>query len=654
MNASGANETLAVHHQLTSQALYRIVPITIYGNGVTCNIYAFLDDGSGPTLIEKDVLRQLRIKGETKDLCLRWTDGTVRKEPDSELVNLQVSKIREGKRETLNLHICECDDDLSLQRLVKDFVSNENVIESREKLKNMELEQQKTRLLWKSNNITMPDNYLMALRKLQCFERKLQSNVTLQSWVCDHIDDMKSKGYIRQLKSNEAEEYYPPAQYDGVSLNACLEKGPDLLTSLVDVLVNFGIGKIGISGDIQEMFHRVLVKEEDQHSQRFLWRNCDDSRPPDVYLLQVMSFGATCSPSLTQLVKNSNAREYEAELPRAVKFWRSGVSWDDTIPNELVDEWNKWLLLLGGVKNVKIPRCYFATVNKDADSIELHVFVDASEVAYAAVVYLRAKSRNNIDVSLICSKAKVAPLRPISIPRLELLVAELGARLGNNIKRSIDLKVTSITYWSDSKAVLSWIKSDPRDYKQFVMFRIAEILELSEAEQWRYIPTKLNVADLATKQTSNPDFTWKNPWYKVPKFLYEAETCWPNNVGVQKYNEGSEIRKQRLLVAHVAEEEPIIDVYRFSEWERLVRCMAYVKRFMFLLSTNEMKKMKSVNQCLSVEKLKWSENFLYQTAQLQNYKKEMTALSRDANITPSKSSPLRKLSPFTECFKNER
>ncbi|XP_037929022.1 uncharacterized protein LOC119663485, partial [Teleopsis dalmanni] len=919
--ASGANETLAVHHQLTSQALYRIVPVTIYGNGVTCNIYAFLDDGSGPTLIEKDVLRQLRIKGETKDLCLRWTDGTVRKEPDSELVNLQVSKIREGKRyslcnvrsvaklelpeqslnmteltdkykhlkglpvesyqnvrprminglsnkevampmkfreggknepaatktrlgwtiygiikhepntirETLNLHICECDDDLSLQRLVKDFVSNENVIESKKKLENMELEQQRsmqskisrngeyfvTRLLWKSNNITMPDNYLMALRRLQCFERKLQSNVTLQSWVCDHIDDMKAKGYKRQLKPNEAEGCYPrkwylpmftvsnpnkpqkqrlvwdaAAQYDGVSLNACLEKGPDLLTSLVDVLVNFRIGKIGRSGDIKEMFHRVLVKEEDQHSQRFLWRNCDDSRPPDVYLLQVMSFGATCSPSLAQLVKNSNAREYETEFPRAVKcilqrhyvddmldsvdtveeainlvnevrnihkkanfhirnwvsnsnavlkaignqgqefqfcsagrridhtfeaekvlgihwqtdtdmltfdlkftkatedvlsgyrlptkrellrlmmsifdplgmltfyiidvkilfqkVWRSGVSWDDAIPNELVDEWNKWLSLLGGVKNVKIPRCYFATVNKDADSIELHVFVDASEVAYAAVVYLRAKNRNNIDVSLICSKAKVAPLRPISIPRLELLAAELGARLGNNIKRAIDLKVTSITYWSDSKAVLSWIKSDPRDYKQFVMFRIAEIQELSEAEQWRYIPTKLNVADLATKQTSNPDFTWKNPWYKGPKFLYEAETCWPNNVGVQKYNEDAEIRKQRLLVAHVAEEEPLIDVYRFSKWERLVRCMAYVKRFMSLLSTNEMKKKKSVNQCLSVEELKWSENFLYQTAQLQDYKKEMTALNRDANITLSKISPLRKLSPFID------
>ncbi|XP_037930202.1 uncharacterized protein LOC119664930 [Teleopsis dalmanni] len=308
------------------------------------------------------------------------------------------------------------------------------------------------------------------------------------------------------------------------------------------------------------------------------------------------------------------------------KVWRSGVSWDDAIPNELVDEWNKWLSLLGGVKNVKIPRCYFATVNKDTDSIELHVFVDASEVAYVAVVYLRPKSRNNIDVSLICSKAKVAPLRPISIPRLEQLAAELEARLGNNIKRSIDLKVTSITYWSDSKAVLSWIKSDPRDYKQFVMFRIAEIQELFEAEQRRYIPTKLNVADLATKQTSNPDFTWKNPWYKGPKFLYEAKTCWPNNVGVQKYNEDSEIRKQRLLVAHVAEEEPLIDVYQFSKWERS----------------------KSVNQFLSVEELKWSENFLYQTAQLQDYKKEMTALNRDANITLSKISALRKLSPFID------
>lgn len=116
-----------------------------------------------------------------------------------------------------------------------------------------------------------------------------------------------AKGYIRKLNELEAKGDFPrkwylpifvvknpnkpdkirivwdaAAEYQGVSLNSCLNKGPDLLTPLTNVLFNFRIGKIGINADISEMFHRVAVDENDVQPQRFLLRDCDNKRKPDV------------------------------------------------------------------------------------------------------------------------------------------------------------------------------------------------------------------------------------------------------------------------------------------------------------------------------------------------------------------------------------
>ncbi|GBP86346.1 hypothetical protein EVAR_55273_1 [Eumeta japonica] len=97
---------------------------------------------------------------------------------------------------------------------------------------------------------------------------------------------------------------------------------------------------------------------------------------------------------------------------------------------------------------------------------ELHVFVDASEKSYAAAVYWRIKlSEHESAVSLIAGKARVAPLKVISIPRLELQAALLGARLASSILTEIELNVTRKIFWTDSRTVLSWIRSDPRSFK---------------------------------------------------------------------------------------------------------------------------------------------------------------------------------------------
>ncbi|GBP53425.1 hypothetical protein EVAR_17500_1 [Eumeta japonica] len=121
-----------------------------------------------------------------------------------------------------------------------------------------------------------------------------------------------------------------------------------------------------------------------------------------------------------------------------------------------------------------IPRC----ISPGHTEGELHVFVDASEKSYAAAVYWRIKlSEHESAVSLIAGKARVAPLKVISIPRLELQAALLGARLASSILTEIELNVTRKIFWTDSRTVLSWIRSDPRSFKPFVAHRLAELEE---------------------------------------------------------------------------------------------------------------------------------------------------------------------------------
>ncbi|XP_045447869.1 uncharacterized protein LOC123656208 [Melitaea cinxia] len=120
-------------------------------------------------------------------------------------------------------------------------------------------------------------------------------------------------------------------------------------------------------------------------------------------------------------------------------------------------------------------------------SIEMHVFSDASQVAYGSGVYMRSVAANgDITVKLLCSKSKVSPVKPTTIVRLELCAALLAARLSKAVLDSLRYKPDRVLYWSDSSIILAWLKNNITQLKSFVANRVTEILEITYPSTWRY------------------------------------------------------------------------------------------------------------------------------------------------------------------------
>ena len=133
------------------------------------------------------------------------------------------------------------------------------------------------------------------------------------------------------------------------------------------------------------------------------------------------------------------------------------IDWDDELKGELLVKWKRLVQNLADLKDIKVPRCYFKRKEFPPVKHELHGFSDASNKAYAAVVYLRTEHANgDIEVNLVASKSRVAPMKRQSIPRLELLGATILTRLVKSVKEAMNFLATppEVYLWSDFYTVL--------------------------------------------------------------------------------------------------------------------------------------------------------------------------------------------------------
>ena len=166
----------------------------------------------------------------------------------------------------------------------------------------------------------------------------------------------------------------------------------------------------------------------------------------------------------------------------------AGLEWDELCPRELVHKSQECFCELKDLPTIKIFRCLRFGPEQDVLSETLHTFVDASQDAYGAVVYLKVSYESgSVSSRLVAPKTRVAPLAATSIPRLELMAAILGLRLTESVSRVYSGGLAQAVFWSDSMNVLWWIRGRSRIFKPFVANRVGEIQSLTNPKQWRLI-----------------------------------------------------------------------------------------------------------------------------------------------------------------------
>jgi hypothetical protein len=216
------------------------------------------------------------------------------------------------------------------------------------------------------------------------------------------------------------------------------------------------------------------------------------------------------------------------------RSWRNKIDWDDEIGDEENELWIKWLKDLEQVTKLQIPRLRFKNTNlKDVESLELHTFCDAGKEAFATSSYFVATINSYRYISFVMAKAKVAPIKMKSktevteMPRLELMSCLIAARMKNtvvNLHGELEFKSF---LWSDSEIALRWVKNPNQKLPKYAISPIEEILELTSPDEWRYVDSKNNVADIATKFRPFDFGDFNSEWFQGPKFLKLPQEYWP-------------------------------------------------------------------------------------------------------------------------------
>ncbi|XP_070577615.1 uncharacterized protein [Ptychodera flava] len=212
------------------------------------------------------------------------------------------------------------------------------------------------------------------------------------------------------------------------------------------------------------------------------------------------------------------------------ELWKRDTQWDEPLPQSLSDSWcTLHAEFSAAASNFSIDRKYFGCTDSCREPYELHVFGDASTKAYGAVAYLRHEQ----NTALIMSKTRVAPIKTVTLPRLELMATLIAARLAKFIRESLAklVNITRCVLWSDSQIVIHWVNNNSQKLPVFVQNRVREIRSIS-VDALMYCPTKDNPADIITRGIPASKLQENSLWWNGPRWLGNGNwpTCAMNDV----------------------------------------------------------------------------------------------------------------------------
>lgn len=352
---------------------------------------------------------------------------------------------------------------------------------------------------------------------------------------------------------------------------------------------------------------------------------------------------------------------------------KAKLGWDENIHEKHFDRWQRWLRQLVLLDKFSVSRCITPPGFGEISSAQLHHFCDASEVGMGTVSYLRLTNyQDEVHVAFIMGKAKVAPLKQTTIPRLELAAAVLAARMDRMLKTELQIQLDDSVYWTDSQSVLKYILSTTARFKTFVANRVSIIQMLSKVTQWNYISSKLNPADIASRGLQTDAFLESKTWIHGPEFLKRPQSEWPGHEkepDMISLND-PEVRNVVSVYAVMLQphESPSATLLNhFSNWMDLKRAVGWILKYKQLLKQLHQERLKAITTHqsssqqadevakhlqqfkarlkiprLTVEDMANAEKAIISFVQRQSFPEEMAALEKG---TVKRTSPLVRLDP---------
>lgn len=324
------------------------------------------------------------------------------------------------------------------------------------------------------------------------------------------------------------------------------------------------------------------------------------------------------------------------------RLWLLKLDWDEPAPSDIKQIWLRFVEDLSLLNNIRVPRYVMCNTYK---RVELHIFTDASQAAYGACAYVRCiRDDLSVSVRLFCAKGKVAPVAsPMTIPRLELCGALIGARLYDKIIKSLRCHFSEVRFWTDSTIVLGWLRIPPSCLKSYVQNRVTQIHNITEQHSWNHVSGKHNPADLVSRGLSLGALHKSSLWWEGPPFLQENNiSSTHNDLDISIINTLPEIKSDNVTLLSTNSTESYFPFNRFSQFNRMQRAGAYVIRFIH----NTRNKNNKRTGILDIDELDESLFMLAKMSQMESFPSEYDSLLKN-NYTKLKHA-LGKLNLFID------
>ncbi|XP_063980945.1 uncharacterized protein LOC135164483 [Diachasmimorpha longicaudata] len=262
------------------------------------------------------------------------------------------------------------------------------------------------------------------------------------------------------------------------------------------------------------------------------------------------------------------------------ELWLLKIGWDDPLPLSHIKRWKEFREEFSNLDQISIPR--WLQTSSTSSNIQLHGFADASNQAMGAAVYIRVDNhQSEPSIILVSAKTKVAPLKKMTIPRLELTAAVILTNLVIYIRKMLEKENLQLFLWSDSTVALTWINGHPSRWKDFVQNRVIKIQNLLPAAEWKHIRGVENPADCASRGLSPDQLVNHQLWWNGPSWLKLSMENWPSSSSTSIESTAEAALEERPVSAHPVAlnlERPQDFLERYSTLDRLVRISARVLR----------------------------------------------------------------------------